>query len=32
MVLLASVDVTPSAVYAVLERRHGTTGGGPKTP
>ena len=30
-VLLASADVTPSAVYSVLERRHGgpaTSGGG----
>jgi phosphoribosyl-ATP pyrophosphohydrolase len=26
-VVLASADVTPSEVYAVLERRHGTTGG-----
>ena len=32
LVLLASADVTPSAVYAVLERRHGAPGGGPKTP
>jgi phosphoribosyl-ATP pyrophosphohydrolase len=36
-VLLASADVTPSAVYAVLQRRHSPTpgGGGPsggKTP
>jgi phosphoribosyl-ATP pyrophosphohydrolase len=27
-VLLASADVTPSAVYAVLERRHSPTPGG----
>jgi phosphoribosyl-ATP pyrophosphohydrolase len=36
LVLLASVDVTPSAVYSVLERRHGaqagsTGGSGPAT-
>ncbi len=34
-VLLASADVTPSAVYAVLERRHSPVPGGPnsgKTP
>jgi phosphoribosyl-ATP pyrophosphohydrolase len=35
-VLLASADVTPSEVYAVLERRHATPTGGPasvgKTP
>jgi phosphoribosyl-ATP pyrophosphohydrolase len=30
-VLLASADVTPSAVYAVLERRHGTPAA-PKAP
>jgi phosphoribosyl-ATP pyrophosphohydrolase len=28
-VLLASADVTPTEVYAVLERRHGATAGAP---
>ncbi|HTT70342.1 MAG TPA: phosphoribosyl-ATP diphosphatase [Anaeromyxobacteraceae bacterium] len=28
LVLLASADVTPSAVYAILERRHSPTPGG----
>ena len=32
LVLLSSADVTPSEVYAVLERRHMTPGGaGPKS-
>jgi phosphoribosyl-ATP pyrophosphohydrolase len=31
-VLLASADVAPSAVYAVLERRHGEKPGGPAGP
>jgi phosphoribosyl-ATP pyrophosphohydrolase len=31
-VLLASADVTPSAVYAVLERRHAPPGGGASVP
>ncbi len=31
-VLLASVDVTPTEVYTVLERRHDTAAGETKTP
>jgi phosphoribosyl-ATP pyrophosphohydrolase len=31
-VLLASADVTPSAVYAVLERRHKGPGAQPPSP
>ncbi len=31
-VLLASADVTPTEVYAVLERRHAGPGAGGKTP
>jgi phosphoribosyl-ATP pyrophosphohydrolase len=30
-VLLASADVTPSAVYAILERRHGEGQGGTES-
>ncbi len=30
LVLLSSVDVTPSEVYAILERRHAAGGGGAK--
>ena len=32
LVLLASVDVTPTEVYAVLERRHAAPGAGPARP
>jgi phosphoribosyl-ATP pyrophosphohydrolase len=32
LVLLASVDVTPSEVWSVLERRHAAPGGPPAGP
>jgi phosphoribosyl-ATP pyrophosphohydrolase len=32
LVLLASVDVTPSEVYTVLERRHAAPGAAPARP